>query len=174
MAQKSLLTIETEGGTETVVIDGLQYALTDFDSFSVVEQHKISRLGKSIEAFMAADELDEEKAEQVATFTDELFEKISGNIPDDVKKKLKPGARQRITSAYFLAFVGAGRTPEATPSEAGLATQSPDSKDSTEGKSTPGCPCRIGSLSPIWKTCRKLKLGNRCQWQRPSPWARAP
>ncbi len=138
MAQKALLTIETKGTTEAVIIDGTEYALTDFDSFSVVEQHKISRLGKSIEAFMAADELDEKKAEQVATFTDELFDNIAGNIPDDVKKKLKPGARQRITSAYFLAFVGAVRGPETPPSEDGSATQSQDSKDSMEGKSTAG------------------------------------
>lgn len=138
MAQKALLTIDTKGATETVVIDGTEYALTDFDSFSVIEQHKISRLGKSIQAMMKADELDDKSAEQVTTLTDEVFENIAGNIPDDVKEKLKPGARQRITSAYFLAFNGAAGALEATPSEDGSATQSPDSKDSTEGKSATG------------------------------------
>ncbi len=138
IVKNALLTIETEGTTEAIIIDGEEYALTDFDSFSVIEQHKISRLGKSIEAFMEADELDEKKAEQVTTFTDELFDTIAGNIPDDVKKKLKPGARQRITSAYFLAFVDAARVPKATPSEDGSATQSPGSNDSMGEKSTAG------------------------------------
>ena len=138
MAQKALLTIDTKGTTEAVIIDGKEYALTDFDSLGAIEQHKVSRLGKSIQAMMAADKFDDKKSKQVATLIDEVFENIAGNIPGDVKEKLKPGARQRITTAYFLAFNGAAGALEATPSEDGSATQSPDSKDSTAGKPTTG------------------------------------
>ncbi len=136
MAQKALLTIETEGGSETVIIDGKEYALTDFDSFSVIDQHKIQSLGKRILVILGEDELSEAGAEELGQVVDDLFERIAGDIPDDVKAKLRPGARQRITSAYFLAFSGAMGVPEASEeavSEDGSATQSPDSKDFTEG-----------------------------------------
>ncbi len=140
MDQKALIEIETEGATETVIIDGKEYALTDFDSFSVVDQHKIQSLGKRVLEILDEDELSESGAEELSQVVDDLFERTAGNIPPDVKAKLRPGARQRITSAYFLAFSGAqGAEPsEATPSEDGSATQSPASKDFTAEKPTTG------------------------------------
>ena len=138
MAQKALLTIETKGGTETVIIDGTEYTLTDFDSFSVVEQHKLQLLGKRVLEITRKDGLSETDAEELGKVVDDLFERTAGDIPKEVKAKLRPGARMRITSTYFLAFKGVADELEATPSEDGSATQSPDSKDSTEGKSTPG------------------------------------
>ncbi len=138
MAQKALLTINTEGTRERVVIDETSYDLTDFDSFNAIEQHKIARLGKAIKKLMDSDELDEADAASITKQSDELFEKISGNIPPAVKAKLRAGARQRITSAYFLAFNGRDKEKEEIPSDDGSATQSQDSKDSTAENSTTG------------------------------------
>ncbi len=140
MAQKALLEIDSGGNAEIVIIDGKEYALTDFDSFSVTDQHKTQSLGKRIVKILDESELSEADAEELGKVVDDLFERIAGTIPDDVKVKLKPGARQRITSAYFLAFSGAqGAEPsEATRSEDGSATQSPDSNDSMEEKPKAG------------------------------------
>ncbi|KKM88476.1 hypothetical protein LCGC14_1258250 [marine sediment metagenome] len=140
MAQNPLLDLDSAGNAETVIIDGTIYALTDFDSFSVIDQHKIQSLGRRTLKILAEDELSEPAAEELSKVVDELFERIAGTIPKDVKAKLRPGARMRITNAYFLAFSGAqGAEPsEATPSEDGSATQSLGSKDSTAVKSTPG------------------------------------
>ena len=141
MAQKALLEIDSGGNAEIVIIDGKEYALTDFDLFSVIDQHKIQSLGKRVLAILDEGELSETGAEELSQVVDDLFERTAGDIPDEVKAKLLPGARQRITNAYFLAFSGAMGVPEASEkavSEDGSATQSPDSKDSTEAKPKAG------------------------------------
>ena len=132
MAQKALLTIETDGNSEQVEIDGKLYALTDFDSFSVLDQHKIQKTGRRMMELMGGDDLDERGAADLTALTNDLFERISGDIPDDVKKKLRPGARQRITNAYFLAFRGREDTEAPTLSDDGQSETSQDSSDSTE------------------------------------------
>ena len=132
MAQTPLLEIDTKGTTEAVIIDRKEYALTDFDSFSVLDQHKIQKLGKRVLELMGSDALDEDGAKELMTLADDLFLRISGNIPEKIITKLQPGARQRITSAYFLAFRGREDTEAPTLSDDGQSETSQDSSDSTE------------------------------------------
>lgn len=131
MAQKVLLEINTEGTSEAVIIDGEEYALTDFDSFSVLDQHDIQKLGKRVLELMKSDKLSKTGATELVSLTDDLFEKIAGDIPDEIKAKLSPGARQRITTAYFLAFRGREDTEAPTLSGDGQSETSQDSSDST-------------------------------------------
>ena len=140
MAPNPLLSIDTAGNTETIIIDEQEYSLTDFDAFSVIDQHKIGALGRRILELTGKDLLTDAMASDLIDTADDLFARVSGDIPEEVKAKLKPGARMRITSAYFLAFRGARPVePESeTASENGQPESSPDSSDSTEEGPTTG------------------------------------
>jgi len=108
----ALLDLKTESHRETVIIDGEEYALAAFDGFSITDQHKLQQDGKRLSAIGErisaegkhedADLTDAEAADLEKT-SDALFLRIAGDIPDLVRAKLKPMARQEITNAYFLA-----------------------------------------------------------------------
>lgn len=141
MAQSPLLTIDSAGHAETVVIDGKSYALTDYDSLGIVEAHHVRRTGERLEELAKkATELTDEEVEEMDRISTELFNMIAGEIPEDVRAKLRYGARQRLVTRYFLAWGVAVRADSASGQEPedGPQATSPDSSGSTEEAPTSG------------------------------------
>lgn len=136
MAKKSLLSLATEGNPEIVEIDGREYKLTDFDSFNVVDQHGLQKLGQKLRDMSALPELTDSGVHELQNTVDELFATIAGEIPDDVRVRLRFGARLRLVNAYFLAFGAVNRAAVAPTTEENLpggpVESSPNSSDSTE------------------------------------------
>jgi len=136
MAQeKSLLSIETAGAPEHVEIDGKLYALTDYDSFSITDAHRLQRSGVRMRELAALQEaLTDAGAEEMESLADTIFDMIAGEIPDEVRAKLRFGARQRLVKHYFLAWGGLAveQPEEPAPSENGPETTPLDSSDSME------------------------------------------
>lgn len=133
----ALLDLQTTGNRETVKIDDIEYALTDFDDFSPLEQINITRQVKRITDILKSTEdadLTDREVVDLEALTTELFERVAGEIPDDIRKKLLPAARVKVVNAYFLAFAATiGEQPKIVEAlRIGPEKSSPDSSDSTE------------------------------------------
>ena len=128
---KPLLTITENDRTETIVIDGAEYHLASFDDFSPVDQFYFKKTGSRLSKLSEKDDATEKEIAEVETLSEEIFQKVAGNIPEEVQKKLKPGAKQRIVNAYFLAFAGEVQETTEPRSQNGQPKQSPDSSGST-------------------------------------------
>ncbi len=129
----ALLTISGTDRTETVIIDDKEYSLTCFDDFSPSDQFHMKKIGTRIVALVDIDDPTEEEITEIQDASDGLFERVAGEIPDEVRKKLKPGARQRIVTAFFLALAReTGREAAELSSQSGQGKRSPSSSDSTE------------------------------------------
>ena len=128
-----LLNITENDRTETVIIDGTEYSLTSFDDFSPTEQFRFKAVGARMVSLAEKDNPSKEEIAKVENDTDEMFQRIAGDIPEGVCKKLKPGARQRIITAFFLAL-GESVALESTElrSPSGQKKHFPSSSDSTE------------------------------------------
>lgn len=130
--RQSLLEIDSGGNPETVVIDGERYTLTDFDDLSAVDQHRLKSNGNRITALMDQETLSEKEQEELNEITHSMFQRVAGSIPEDVQKKLKPGARQRLVIAFFTKYseaMSGGVSAEA--SLGGPEKSSPASNGST-------------------------------------------
>ena len=136
----ALLDLKTEVHRETVIINGEEYALAAFDGFSITDQHQLQQDGKRLSAIGKrisdageeedADLTDAEAADLERT-SDALFLRIAGDIPDDLRAKLMPMARQEITNAYFLASAEHRKSQSKAASRNGRKTGSQRSPGST-------------------------------------------
>ena len=102
----ALIDLKTEGSAETVKIDDEEYSLHDFDEFTPLDQHDLARKGRRIVALFDKETLKEEQSRELESLANSIFSRIAGTIPEEVRQKLKPGAKQRIVNAYFLAYRG--------------------------------------------------------------------
>ena len=129
----ALLNVTETEKTETVIIDDTEYSLTSFDDFSPADGFRLKKTSARIAVLAEKDDPSEEEINEVEASTEEMFLKVAGDIPEEVRKKLKPGARQRIITAFFLAFAEEV-APKSTElrSQSGPEKQSPNSSDSTE------------------------------------------
>ena len=136
----ALLDLKTEAHKETVIIDGKEYALAAFDGFSITDQHQLQQDGKRLSAIgeriSAAGEeedadLTDAEAADLERTSDALFQRIAGDIPDDVREKLMPMKRQQITNAYFLASAKHQESQSKAASRNGRKTGSRRSPGST-------------------------------------------
>ena len=126
----ALLDLSTEETLETVKIDGVEYTLASFDSFSVSDQLRLSQFGKRVGALAAKESMTDDDASKVEAEAVGIFEMIAGEIPQAVRDRLQPGAKQRVVNAYFLAFAEhhGVQLPEAPQSgQADTSQASPDS-----------------------------------------------
>lgn len=136
--QNPLLDLHTTGGEETVKIDGKEYALTSFDSFSALDQFQWMKQAKRIDKLTDnIEELTDDDAQEIQNFVDENFDKIAGLIPDEIRQQLMPGMKSKIIDAFFLALAAArGIAPELPRTQAdsmnGQKQLSQDSSDSME------------------------------------------
>lgn len=129
----ALLNITENDRTETVIIDGTEYPLASFDDFSPADQFRMKKIGTRIVALVDIDNPTDGEINEIQDASDGLFERVAGEIPDEVRKKLKPGARQRIVTAFFLALAReTGREAAELSSQSGQGKRSPSSSDSTE------------------------------------------
>ncbi len=133
----ALLDLQTTGNRETIKIDDVEYHLTDFDDFSPVDQIKIARQSKRITSIFESDKgtpLTEGEVEDLEGLQNDLFEKIAGDIPGDVRGRLFPGMRIKIINAYFLAYAATigDKAESEEMSQNGPQKPSLDSSDSTE------------------------------------------
>ncbi len=127
------ITISETDRTETVIINDTEYRLTGFDDFSPSDQFRLKKIGTRISELAEKDDISDEEIAEIQTASDVLFQRVAGEIPDEIREKLKPGARQRITTAFFLALAEeVARDSTALRSQSGQETQSPSSSDSTE------------------------------------------
>ena len=81
-----LVELKTGGTHETVKVDGTEYALTDFEDLTPLDQIKISRLGKRVLRITGSDsedDLTDQEAKDLETLTTVVFDKIAGDIPED-------------------------------------------------------------------------------------------
>lgn len=137
----SLMEIHSSGNPETVIIDGETYKLTDFDDLSALDQHKLRHQGQRIVALMEKPALSGKEEKELGEIGEGLFDRIAGEIPSDVRDKLKPGARQRLVTAFFTAYArstkGEDKETE-TDSQSGQDQSSPGSNGSTEASPQDG------------------------------------
>jgi len=103
----ALMDLKTDGSAETVKIDDEEYTLQDFDDFTPLDQHALARQGRRITSLFDKEILKEPETQELEALANSIFNRIAGTIPDLVRQKLKPGAKQRIVNAYFLAYRGA-------------------------------------------------------------------
>lgn len=129
----ALLEISGTDRTEKVIIDSEEYSLTSFDDFSPSDQFHLKKIGARIAKLAEKEDPSNEEIAEIEKASNVLFEKVAGNIPEDVRKKLKPGAQQRIVTAFFLALAAEVAQESAERrSPSGPETQSPSLSDSTE------------------------------------------
>ena len=103
----ALLALSTEAKSETIEIDGKEYALAPFNGFSITEQHGLKTTGQHLEDIGGKLGSGKETAEDVVTLEkliNEQFARIAGTIPEDVRIKIGALDKQRVVNAYFLAF----------------------------------------------------------------------
>ncbi len=126
--------IKTTGNCENIKIDDVEYSLTDFDDFSPIDQINAKRQYKRISNIFESDKsvpLVESEIKDLDYLENELFEKVAGNIPDDVRKKIRSGQRIQIINAYFTAYAGSLglKKEDGEKSQSGPEVFSPDSSD---------------------------------------------
>ncbi len=132
-----LLDLKTQGTHETVKINGSEYALTDFENLTPLDQLRISRLGKRVLRITNSDseeDLTDAEAKDLESLTTDVFYKIAGDIPEEVRERILATDRLKIFNAYFLAYaetLGAEKQDE-EKSQSGSGESSPDFSDSTE------------------------------------------
>ncbi len=128
--------IKTTGNCENIKIDGTEYLLTDFDDFTPIDQINIKRQYQRITNIFdseASTPLTESEIKDLNALETDLFAKIAGGIPDEVREKIRSGQRIQIVTAYFLAYaekIGV-RKKTGEKSQSGPEAHSPDSSDST-------------------------------------------
>ncbi len=135
----ALLNISETEKIETVIIDEKEYNLASFDDFSPADGFRLKKTAARIAVLAEKDDPSDKDIAEVKALTDEMFLEVAGDIPEETRKKLKPGARQRIVTAFFLAFAKE-IAPKSTElrSPSGQEKQSPGSSDSTEGAPSTG------------------------------------
>lgn len=101
----ALLDLKTEGHRETIIIDGAEFLLTPFESFSISEQHRLAKDAKRVDHLANnIESISDEEAKELEKITSDWFHLVKGDISGDVIDKLLPGMKQEISTAYFLAM----------------------------------------------------------------------
>ena len=97
--QAPLLTLDTLVDRRTVVIDGTPYDLLNAGEMSILDYHRIGKMGAKVEEMMNADDLDEAQVVILKKTLDALCRALLV-APDEVHVKLSDNHRLAVVGVF--------------------------------------------------------------------------